>query len=91
MRPYLAGLRSINDTAELFEPDTLIKIYEPFFVSGYLDDFLGLSKSVPSTDALGYNIVQLAKLMGLRCHPAKCELNPSTHVEYLGVLLDIPN
>ena len=29
--------------------------------------------------------------LGVLFHPHKCVLEPSTHIEYLGMLLDVPN
>jgi hypothetical protein len=35
-------------------------------------------------------LLQLLKNLGLLCHPGKCELEPKSEIDFLGMKLDIP-
>lgn len=67
----------------------LRKLLAAYYVGGFLDDFLGITKSTQDARRLADNILTLTKALGISCHPAKCEFEPSRFIDYLGVSLDI--
>ena len=57
----------------------------------YLDDILILAVTRADLCTAIQGILDLLRDLGILFHPSKCELEPTTSIEYLGMQLDIPN
>ena len=50
----------------------------------FLDDILGIASTENSTRLLAAGIMQLVQKLALLVHPCKCDLEPTTQLNYLG-------
>lgn len=42
-------------------------------------------------NAASHATLQMLKKLGVLCHPGKCELEPASQLDFLGMRLNVPN
>jgi hypothetical protein len=93
MRPVITALRAPQIPVSNGYKGKLVDLTactKEYFAQIYIDDILILASTANIHTQIVQALLELLKNLGIQCHPGKCELTPVTKIEFLGMLLNIP-